>query len=321
MATLVARGVPPAEVFAAVAREIGRVLGVDVTHIGCYEPDDTVSVVASWNPAGTPIPAGTRASLAGKSVAALVQRTGRPARLDSYDDASGSITDMLRDLGIRCSVGAPIVVDGRLWGVTVASSKHQEPLARDTEARIVAFTELVATAISNAQAHVELSRLAEEQAALRRVATLVAEGATPAAVFEAVATEMEGLLEAGGVTISRYEPGAEVTVVAHCGPGARRLPPGTRVNHEGENLTSIVRRTEQPARLEQYEHMRGAVGELVQTLGVRAAVGTPIAVDGRMWGVIIANWTRRRVAAGRRRGADGPVRRAARYRDRQRRRP
>ena len=96
-----------------------------------HEPDDTVSVVASWNPAGTPIPAGTRASLAGKSVAALVQRTGRPARLDSYDDASGSITDMLRDLGIRCSVGAPIVVDGRrTWGVTVASSKHQEPLAR-----------------------------------------------------------------------------------------------------------------------------------------------------------------------------------------------
>jgi signal transduction histidine kinase len=136
-----------------------------------------------------------------------------------------------------------------------------------------------------------LAQLAEEQAALRRVATLVAEGAAPTAVFDAVAAEMEGLLDADGVTLSRYEPGGEVTVVAHRGSGASRVPPGTRVRHEGENVTTMVRRSARPARVESCEGTQGAIAEMVQTLAVRAAVGAPIVVDGRLWGVVIANWT------------------------------
>jgi signal transduction histidine kinase len=136
-----------------------------------------------------------------------------------------------------------------------------------------------------------LAQLAEEQAALRRVATLVAEGAAPTAVFDAVAAEMEGLLDADGVTLSRYEPGGEVTVVAHRGSGASRVPPGTRVRHEGENVTTMVRRSARPARVEGYEGTQGAIAEMVQTLAVRAAVGAPIVVDGGLWGVVIANWT------------------------------
>jgi signal transduction histidine kinase len=135
-----------------------------------------------------------------------------------------------------------------------------------------------------------LAQLAEEQAALRRVATLVAEGAAPTAVFDAVAAEMEGLLDADGVTLSRYEPGGEVTVVAHRGSGASRVPPGTRVRHEGENVTTMVRRSARPARVESYEGTQGAIAEMAQTSAVRAAVGAPIVVDGRLWGVVIANW-------------------------------
>ena len=135
-----------------------------------------------------------------------------------------------------------------------------------------------------------LSQLAEEQAALRRVATLVAEGAAPTAVFDAVAAEMEGLLHADGVTLSRYEPGSEVTVVAHRGSNARRVPPGSRVRHEGENVTTMVRRSERPARMESYAGTHGAIAELVHNLGVRATVGAPVVVDGLLWGVVIANW-------------------------------
>ena len=135
-----------------------------------------------------------------------------------------------------------------------------------------------------------LSQLAEEQAALRRVATLVAEGAAPTAVFDAVAAEMEGLLHADGVTLSRYEPGSEVTVVAHRGSDARRVPPGSRVRHEGENVTTMVRRSERPARMESYAGTHGAIAELVHNLGVRATVGAPVVVDGLLWGVVIANW-------------------------------
>jgi signal transduction histidine kinase len=135
-----------------------------------------------------------------------------------------------------------------------------------------------------------LARLAEEQAALRRVATLVAEGAAPTAVFDAVAAEMEGLLDADGVTLSRYEPGCEVTVVAHSGSDAWRVPPGSRVRHEGENVTTMVRRSERPARMESYAGTDGAIAELVHNLGVRATVGAPVVVDGLLWGVVIANW-------------------------------
>ncbi|MDX6584960.1 MAG: hypothetical protein QOI10_4144, partial [Solirubrobacterales bacterium] len=123
-----------------------------------------------------------------------------------------------------------------------------------------------------------------------RVATLVAEGAPPTPVFEAVAAEMEGLLGADGVTVSRYERSDEVTVVAHHGSNASQVPPGTRVRAEPESVTATVRRTQRPARLEHYEGSHGAIGQLVQTLGVRAAVGTPIVVDGRLWGCIIATW-------------------------------
>src|SRR5919106_2563381 len=114
-----------------------------------------------------------------------------------------------------------------------------------------------------------LAQLAEEQAALRRVATLVAEGASPAVVFDAVAAEMEGVLDADGVTVSRYEPGTEVTVVAHRGVDASTVPPGTQSNHEGENVTSVVRRTERPARMQAYPGTHGDIARLVEKLGVR----------------------------------------------------
>src|SRR5256885_10728633 len=91
---------------------------------------------------------------------------------------------MARVLGIRSSVATPIVVEGRLWGTLVAVTSQSEPLPRETDLRIGEFTELVATAIANAGARDELSSLVEEQAALRRAATLVAEGAPPTDVFD-----------------------------------------------------------------------------------------------------------------------------------------
>jgi signal transduction histidine kinase len=152
------------------------------------------------------------------------------------------------------------------------------------------FAELAATAIANADARAEVERLAEEQAGLRRVATLVAEGASPTGVFDAVAAEMEGLLDADGVTLNRFEPVGEVTVVAHRGSDASKVPPGTRVKHEGENVTTAVRRTERPARMEHYDGTRGAFADLAGRLRVRSVVGAPIVVDGRLWGVIVAIW-------------------------------
>jgi signal transduction histidine kinase len=139
----------------------------------------------------------------------------------------------------------------------------------------------------------EVERLADEQAALRRVATLVAHGARPVAVFGAVAAEVDGLLDADGVLLGRYEPGGEVTFVAHRGANSARVPAGTRVSHEGRNVTTMVRHSGRPARLEDYGDATGAIGKMARDLDIRASVGVPIVVDGRLWGLAIANWSDR----------------------------
>jgi signal transduction histidine kinase len=157
VATLVARGVPPAEVFAAVAEEVGRLLGTDAAHILRYEPDGTATLVAGWSREGDPLLVGTRYTIEEGTLSALMLRTGRPARADSYADAPRSIVARVRQLGIRSSVACPITVEGRLWGATAVSSKRPEPLPAGTEARIADFTELAATAIANTQAQAELA--------------------------------------------------------------------------------------------------------------------------------------------------------------------
>src|ERR1700722_5781034 len=157
--TLVARGVTPAEVYAAVATELARCLGVYYSALWRYEPDGaaTLLVARDDDPGLKKMPVGARFSLEGESVPAMVLRTGRPARMDSYENAEGSTAARLRDLGLRAAVGAPIVVDGRVWGAAIVGSSRPEPLPPDTEARVADFTDLVATAIANAQAHAELT--------------------------------------------------------------------------------------------------------------------------------------------------------------------
>ena len=215
VATLVARGVPPREVFAAVAGEVGLLLGVDVTHMARYEADGTATGVAAWGAAGGDrIPVGTRVDLRDETVAGLVSRTGQPARMNDYERASGDGAALGRDLGLRSSVGAPIVVDQCLWGVMIASSKGERPLPLDAESRIAAFTELVATAISNTEARTQVRRLADEQAALRRVATLVARGVPSSELFGAVAEEIGRLFGAELAGMIRYETDTTLTPVA-----------------------------------------------------------------------------------------------------------
>jgi signal transduction histidine kinase len=159
VATLVARGVTPAEVYAAVATELARCLGVYYSALWRYKPDGaaTLLVVREADPGLKTMPVGARFSLEGDSVPAMVLRTGRPARMDSYENAAGSTAARLRDLGLRAAVGAPIVVDGRVWGAAIVGSSRPEPLPPDTEARVADFTDLVATAIANAQARAELT--------------------------------------------------------------------------------------------------------------------------------------------------------------------
>jgi signal transduction histidine kinase len=159
VATLVARAAPPAEVFAAVTAEVGRVLGTDHTSLFRYDPHGGATAVGVWTRTGVaaPVPIGSRLTLGGRNVTTLVFRAGRPARLDNYADASGPAADLAHAWGVRASVGAPVNVGGRLWGAMTAVSASEEPLPADTEARLAGFTELVATAIANAEAQAALT--------------------------------------------------------------------------------------------------------------------------------------------------------------------
>jgi len=94
--------------------------------------------------------------LDGKNIATDVIETGRPVRVESQAGATGTLADLVRDLGVRSVVGTPVVVEGRVWGEMGAGSTLEEPLPPDAEARLASFTELVATAIANADSHAEL---------------------------------------------------------------------------------------------------------------------------------------------------------------------
>src|SRR5918996_2476449 len=152
VATLVAYGASPGQVFAAVAEEVGRLVAVDQTFMARYDPDDTVTIVAAWSATGDTVPVGLRRPLLEANMSRLVRQTGRPARIDHYEGAAAAALK----LGIRCAVAAPITVDGRLWGLMTVASMGQVPPPPDTEARLAAFTELVATAIANAESKSEL---------------------------------------------------------------------------------------------------------------------------------------------------------------------
>jgi GAF domain-containing protein len=289
VATLVARGVPPSELFGAVAEQVGTLLRADLAGMTRYESDDMVTPLATWAAVGDHAEVDGRWPLDRGDLGMVISRTGRPARVQDWADVPGRTAAFVREeMGVRSSVGSPIVVEGRLWGALIVHSTHTEPLPADTESRLENFTELVATAMSNAQAREEVRRLADEQAALQRVATLVARESPPAQIFAAVAEELGRLLRVSHTKMCRYESDGTATLVADWGEPDPVVPVGTRCVVDGENVVTLVRRTEQPVRIEDYSKATGVIGEHVRRLGVRSAVGAPIVVEGRLWGVMIA---------------------------------
>jgi signal transduction histidine kinase len=294
VATLIARAAPPEEVFAAVSAEAGRVLHADLAGLGRYESDGAETVVGAWSSTGAsePFTVGTRVELGGRNMATLVSESGRPARIDDYAEASGEAADLAREGRFSAAVGAPISVEGRVWGVLSVVSTHAEALPADTEARLAGFTELVATAIANAQARVELRDRADEQAALRRVATLVARAAPPEEIFAAVTAEVGRVLSVDVTVLVRYDPdGTETTVGAWSRTGALPVAVGRQESLSGRNVTTLVFQTGRPARIDNYAATTGAIGDYARGVGIRASAGAPITAEGRLWGVMIVATT------------------------------
>jgi signal transduction histidine kinase len=251
VAGLVASGAAPSELFAAVAHEVAQVTGSALVQIQRYEPDDTVTVMGAWGAAPHPFQPGTTWALEGSQIAAPIKRTGKPVRVDDFGHGHGPILGGVRKTGIRGGAGAPIVVNGELWGAMAAGPAKGEPVPEGLEDRLAEFVELIATAISNAQSREALTRLADEQAALRRVATLVAEAVPPDELFAAIAREAGQLLGVDAMHMCRFEGDVAISVAGWSQAG-EQVATGTRVEVEG-------------------------------------GVGVPIAVDGRLWGLMVAS--------------------------------
>jgi signal transduction histidine kinase/putative methionine-R-sulfoxide reductase with GAF domain len=286
VATLVARGASPDDVFGAVAAEIGRLAAAQMVLVSRDEHDGTASVVGAWGE--HPLTAGARWSLDGPSISRTVLESGRSARTEDAPDGPGAIADVARALGVHSRVGVPIVVDGEIWGVVAAGAADRRSLPLGIEPRLAQFTELIATAVSNTQAREELRELAEEQAALRRVATLVAGGARAEEIFDAVCVETAQLLGASTINLAHFtEDGVNVTMAGWSERGVH-VPPGTRLPLEGDCINTLVLRTAAPGRFDTYEGASGELAARLRALGIRSEVGAPVVIEGRVWGALFA---------------------------------
>lgn len=154
VATVVAHGGARTDVLNAIAQEVAVFVNADETLIGRYEPDATLSYLAAGgrNPESQ---LGNRLRLAGDNLASRILRSGQPESI-SYDAASGPIAAFARTLGLRRGVGAPILVDDRIWGAMLAGWDEPYAITSETAGRISEITKLVAAAIANAESRSEL---------------------------------------------------------------------------------------------------------------------------------------------------------------------
>src|SRR5262249_26448555 len=241
VATLVAEGATPNRVFDAVRQEVARMFNIPSTILMRFDADGMATLLATYGDYLGPV--GTRWPLDGDtSAVATVHQTGHAARA-AYTDTGhvqGSLAQAAGRGGVRYPVAVPVVVEGGLWGAMSAGSYGPAPPSADLEGRLAKFTELLATAIANAESHADLAasaararELAKEQAALRRVATLVAQGASPDALFSAVAREVARIIDVPAVGIHRYDPDRAVTTVGVAGEISLTVGTRLRVTDEG----------------------------------------------------------------------------------------
>ena len=286
VATLVASGAPQEEVFAVVAEEVAGCLDLPLVSVIRFQVGGIAVHVGAWG-RQNPFPVGTSWRLDEHGAAGLVYHSGGSARVD-YAHVPGQIAAKLAgEAGIRSAVAVPIMVSNRPWGAMMALSTATVPQPASTEARLASFTELVATAIANAEAHQELQRLADEQAALRHVATLVARGAEPGAIFDAVCEATGRLIGAASVNLAQFT--AEETNLTRAGWSQRgtHIPPGTRLPLDGNSINALIMQTHAPARVDSYEGRSGRLAARLRQLGIKSEVGAPVVVDDSLWGALI----------------------------------
>jgi signal transduction histidine kinase len=290
VATLVARGAEPEELFGAIATETARLLGVDAISLIRWDPHARMfTQIAITYDERAVIPSGSRVGIKDSPLGALILATGRPARINDYARLPGRVPARHVANGFGQGIGAPIIVNGAVWGYIGAYSQAGEALPDGWEERLAEFTNLMAMAVANVEARDELRDLADSQGALRRVATLAAQGGEPQAVFTAVATEAAHLLGVGAVSLIRWDPDAHLLTKIYGTHGQRAAAPdGSSWTLADGPESELVVRTGHPARIDDWTVLPGEIAARHVANGFGQCVAAPIYVEGELWGILSA---------------------------------
>jgi len=158
VATRVAREGDHTELFELVTEEVGRLLEARSASIVRYEPDGHGLVLGGWGePGAVRLPSGSVVELESESAAGGVYRTGQALRVERFLGEEGTLASKLREMGFQSAIGAPIYVDGKLWGALIASRDRDRAWPAEAERSLADFGELVAQAIANADARDQLA--------------------------------------------------------------------------------------------------------------------------------------------------------------------
>jgi signal transduction histidine kinase/uncharacterized protein YoaH (UPF0181 family) len=282
VATLLARGASEGETAAAVSRELGHLFGAQRASTLRWNGDE-IRVVGDWSEeSGDMQAAGMVYAFGGDTITARVVESRAPARINSAADLQ---TEFGRrrwaDLGYEASIGAPIVVDGEVWGLVTASrTSADDPFPPGAEHDLGDFAALVAQAIVNAEARRETAELVAEQTALRRIATLVAAGRPQAEVLDAVTSEVGTIFGATAVDLVRWQGVQdEVSIVAGWTRDVGKRPePGELYHPSAGCATLTVLETGIASRSEESSPERGTC----------SVIAAPVITKASLLGALIA---------------------------------
>ena len=277
VAELVARAASPPEVFAAVVTEASRLLSGQAMTLTHFNGPRELLVVASRN---GPAPVGDRVRFEPDTLPHRVLRCATVVRVDDYAEERDAA--MAASYGLAAAVSAPVTVSGAVWGMLTATSSS-DPLPIGTEDRLEQFAQLIAAAVVNSQASTEFRALADEQAALRRVAELVARGAAPDEVFVVVTNEASALLGSLPVALMLYDDvGAVVVATCNC-----PAPVGLHVPFSAGTAVERIFRTGRPAHVDTYEDT--TLADIAREVGISSTTAVPITVEGGVRAALVSS--------------------------------
>jgi signal transduction histidine kinase len=284
-ARLVAEGASPRIVLETAARHVSEAVDADFVEILRLDSRERTAVYAAWATRDTKIIDLDHWLLDDDDLAREVMRTRKPIRHDLVAE-DVDVDDGERRLGITSSVGVAIMLAGKVWGAMLVHSVGTR-LPPDTEARLSSFDALIGGVLANSRIQAEMKQLIAEQAALLRVAELVARESPAENVFHAVAEQLGLVTQVSGTQVLRFDDDDMATSVGSWGPVDSGIKPGLQISTRGNSVTGQVRATGLPARVDDYSSIEGQLGALHRGVGMCSAVGAPIRAGGRLWGVLV----------------------------------